>query len=109
VIRVPFPYTDRETRQYRPALVVSRGAIGDAGTLLWVLMITSAENRAWPGDVLLGDLHAKAGLPVPSIVRTTKIATIKARHAERIGRMPPVVLEQVAAMLKQHLGLVQPA
>jgi hypothetical protein len=25
VVRVPFPYTDRPTRQHRPALVVSAG------------------------------------------------------------------------------------
>lgn len=27
VVRVPFPYTDRETRQHRPALVVSRAGL----------------------------------------------------------------------------------
>jgi antitoxin PrlF len=44
VIKVPFPYTDRPVRQRRPAL------------------ITSAENRGWPGDVAVSDLAA-AGLP----------------------------------------------
>lgn len=29
VVRVPFPYTDRPIRQHRPALVISRGGIGD--------------------------------------------------------------------------------
>lgn len=51
VVRVPFPYTDSETRQHRPALVVFRGGLEEGGTLLWVLMITSAQNRRWPGDV----------------------------------------------------------
>ncbi|MGO4263873.1 type II toxin-antitoxin system PemK/MazF family toxin, partial [Lysobacter sp. TAB13] len=51
VIRVPFPYTDRNTRQHRPALVVSHGGVGEGEGLLWVVMITSAENRSWPGDV----------------------------------------------------------
>ena len=59
VIRVPFPYTDRSTRQHRPALVVSKGAIGDGESLLWVAMITSAENRAWPGDVPFGSFYAR--------------------------------------------------
>lgn len=36
VVRVPFPYTDRATRQHRPALVVSAGGIGDGEALLWV-------------------------------------------------------------------------
>lgn len=48
VVRVPFPYTDRNTRQHRPALVVSQGGVGEEQALLWVVMITSAENRPWP-------------------------------------------------------------
>lgn len=54
VIRVPFPYTDRETRQHRPALVVSRGGIGEYAQFLRVVMITSAENRRWPDDQDIG-------------------------------------------------------
>lgn len=45
VVRVPFPYTDKATRQHRPALVVSHGDLGEGQPLLWVAMITSAENR----------------------------------------------------------------
>jgi mRNA interferase MazF len=57
VVRVPFPYTDRDTRQYRPALVVSSGGLGEDASLLWVVMITSAANRPWPGDVPLADSY----------------------------------------------------
>ena len=49
VIKVPFSYTDRSTRHCRPALVVSAGSIEDAHGLLWVVMITSAENRGGRG------------------------------------------------------------
>ena len=103
VIKVPFPYTDRPTRQSRPALVVSTGAIEDAHGLLWVVMITSAENRRWPGDVTVNNL-ATAGLPVPSIIRTAKIATIEATDAARLGRVPTVLFRQVALRLKQVMG-----
>lgn len=82
VIKVPFPYTDRSTRQSRPALVVSSGSIEDLHGLLWVVMITSAENRGWPSDVAVNNLAA-TGLPVPSVVRTAKIATIEASDATR--------------------------
>jgi len=40
VIKVPFPCTDRPTRQSRPALVVSVGGIEDAHGLLWVVMLS---------------------------------------------------------------------
>ena len=86
VIKVPFPYTDRATRQRRPALVVSAPSLQQDHGLLWVLMITSAENRPWPGDLVLADL-GKAGLPAPSVVRTAKIATIDATDAEKLGRV----------------------
>jgi mRNA interferase MazF len=95
VVRVPFPYTDRDTRQHRPALVVSNGGIGERSALLWVVMITSAENRAWIDDVEIGD-HANAGLPAPSVIRPAKIATIEARRAEAIGKVPPTT--RVAVM-----------
>ena len=105
VVRVPFPYTDRGVRQHRPALVVSDGAIGDGGTLLWVLMITSAENQPWPGDVALAKRHMQAGLPAPSLVRTAKIATIEARHADPIGRLGKRIMAEVDAAVRRHVNL----
>ncbi len=62
VIKVPFPYTDRATRQSRPALVVSSGNLEDAHGLLWVTMITSAANRGWAGDVAIADLRAPSSI-----------------------------------------------
>lgn len=60
VVKVPFPYTDQSTRQSRPALVLSSGDIEAAHRLLWVIMITSAENLGWPGDVAVTNLRAGA-------------------------------------------------
>jgi mRNA interferase MazF len=94
VIRVPFPYTDRPARQ-RPALVVSNGGIA---------MITSAENRAWPGDVPFGDFNHEAGLPAPSVIRPCKIATIEVRHAKPLGHISPTLMRQVVKTLRKYLG-----
>lgn len=105
VVRVPFPYTDREARQHRPALVVSRGRVGETGSLLWVVMITSAGNRPWLGDVPLLKEHRECGLPVPSRIRTTKIATIEAGAAQRLGHLSPGLLDRVREALAEHLGL----
>jgi PemK-like, MazF-like toxin of type II toxin-antitoxin system len=84
VVKVPFPYTDRPVRQYRPALVLAAGELLAEHGLLWLAMITSAANRGWPGDVPVSDLQS-AGLPVPSIIRVAKIATIDARDADKLG------------------------
>ena len=85
VLRVPFPYTDQATRQFRPALVVSSGQIGEDDALVWVMMITSAENRSWDDDIPFGERFAAAGLPAPSVIHPVKLATVEARHAEKIG------------------------
>jgi len=80
VVAVPFPYTDRARLQRRPALVVSHPSYEERFGLLWVLMIIAAENAGWADDVAVPD-HAAAGLPIPSIIRPSKIATIEAARA----------------------------
>jgi mRNA interferase MazF len=107
VVKVPFPYTSRPTRQFRPALVISDGDVAGGGTdfgLIWVLMITIAQNRGWPGDVALGDL-AGTGLPAPSVVRTAKIATIEARDAARLGRVGDDVDAEILGRVLAQIGV----
>jgi len=104
VVKVPFPSTDRSTRQSRPALVVSQRALAEAHGLLWVVMITSAENRRREGDVHVADL-AKAGLPVPSLIRAAKIATIDQTDAAHLGHVSAAVLSNVTKRLARTLGI----
>jgi mRNA interferase MazF len=103
VVKVPFPYTDRATRQYRPALTVASPQTADMHELLWVLMITSAGNKGWPGDVTIRNIRA-AGLPAPSVIRTAKIATIEAADAIGLGSVSASELRQVMARVGQELG-----
>jgi mRNA interferase MazF len=94
VVKIPFPYTDR------PALVVAVDESEARPGLLWLVMITSAASRGWPGDVAISDT-AEAGLPVPSIVRPAKIATIEARDAEPLGKLPLADRIEVRAYLRR--------
>jgi mRNA interferase MazF len=103
IVKLPFPYTDRPVRQRRPALVVATGELAAAHGLLWVAMVTSAANRGWPGDVVVSDL-AGAGLPIPSIVRSAKIATIEVDDAERLGTLAPRDREAVRHYLRERLS-----
>jgi mRNA interferase MazF len=100
IVAVPFPYVERPIRQRRPALVVL-GALGAAQDLLWMLMITAAANRGWSDDVPIDD-HAAAGLPIPSIVRTAKIATIAAVDARPLGVLPAQATTRIAETLRQR-------
>jgi mRNA interferase MazF len=103
VIKVPFPYTDSPARKSRPALVISTGTLEKQHGLLWVAMITSAGNRAWPEDVEVSNLK-QAGLPYPSVVRSAKIATIEASDAAKIGSVNPARLKQVKERIVMELG-----
>ena len=105
IVRVPFPHADSATRQYRPAVVVSTAPLGAMAGLLWVVMVTSAENRRWPGDVSLEADHAAMGLPAPSLARTEKIATIEIAHAELRGTVPDAQMQEIRSRLRSHLGL----
>src|ERR1700737_1918502 len=108
VVRGPFPSPARPVGQPRPALVVAAGDLETVHGLLWLAMITSAEHRGWPGDVVISDLGG-AGLPAPSIVRPAKIATIDARDAGRLGTLSPTDREEVRIYLRQRLsGLRRP-
>ena len=100
---MPFPYTDRNTRQHRPAVVVSDGPVGDQGALLLVAMVTSARNRPWPGDCPI-EAYEQAGLPKPSVVRPCKVTTIEVRDAERLGGLPDDLTARVVNAVAALLG-----
>jgi mRNA interferase MazF len=103
VVKVPYPYTDRPVRQSRPALVIAQTGDATGLPMLWVLMITSAENRGWLADVPVSDA-ASAGLPAPSVVRCEKIATIDARDTTTLGFLPQADRSVIAAQLARVLA-----
>ena len=103
VVIVPFPYADRLAEKRRPALVISGPKLAPYG-LVWVTMITSAENERWPSDMAISDLK-RAGLPAASVVRTAKIACIEpARIERRAGRLDKATARAVAQRLRGFLG-----
>ncbi len=103
VVVVPFPYADRLAEKRRPALVISNRKLAVHG-LVWVAMITSAENEPWSSDVMIADLK-RAGLPAPSVVRVAKIACIEPVRVERrAGRLDKATARTVAQKLRGFLG-----
>lgn len=103
VVVVPFPYADRLAEKRRPALVISNRRLLRHG-LVWVAMITSADNEAWSSDVAITDLK-HAGLPAPSVVRVAKIACIDpGRIHRRSGRLDKTTARLVAQKLRGFLG-----
>ena len=101
VVKIPFPYTALPVQEYRPVLVIAAGRLEASHALLWVAMITSASNAAWPMDVPITDLRS-AGLPAPSVVRCAKIATIETSRAKKIGKL---LRPAERAAVARHLAL----
>jgi mRNA interferase MazF len=103
VVIVPFPYADRLAEKRRPALVISNRKLAAHG-LVWVAMITSADNEPWASDIAIADLN-RAGLPAPSVVRPAKIACIEpSRIDRRIGRLDKAGARKVGQRLRGFLG-----
>lgn len=99
IVVVPFPYADRLAEKRRPALVISNRKLAVHG-LIWLAMITSAENERWSSDVAITDLK-RAGLPAPSVVRPAKIACIEpGRINRRAGRLDKAGAKAVGQKLR---------
>lgn len=104
VVRVPFPFTDRDTSKNRPAVVLSdpRAFNTPAGHSV-MAMITSEANAPWPLDCALTDLSA-AGLPAASKVRF-KLFTLDHRLVRgELGKLAGNDVSAVRASLASLLG-----
>jgi len=103
-VLVPFPYTERAHAKVRPAVVISATSLATATGMHYVAMITNAAHRPWAGDVPVSDLRA-AGLPVESVVRPAKIATIDEQALIRVvGALPKADRARVSASIQKFLA-----
>lgn len=102
---MPYPYVESDMREVRPALVIYATEVRPGLPVLWALMITSAANQGWTGDVSLIDRHLECGLPVPSVIRTAKIATLDARSATRVGVLPEDIWQDLSHMLSARFNV----
>lgn len=105
VVLVPFPYGEQTAvSKVRPAVVVSSARLPQRTRMYYVAMVTNAEHRPWDGDVAVSDLE-QAGLPIPSIVRSAKLATIDQSAILRaLGTLPNPDRVRVAAAIQDFLA-----
>lgn len=66
----------------RPALVVSNPEFEKQTGMVWIAMITSLDHERRFGDIPIADQKA-AGLPVASVVRASKLATLAVGKIKR--------------------------
>ncbi len=105
VVRVPFPFTDRNASKNRPALVLSDAiAFNTPAGHSVMAMITSDGTAPWPLDCPIDDLAA-AGLPAPSKVRFTLFTLDHRLVRGQLGQLSPSDAAVVRAGLRQLLGV----
>ena len=102
VVWVPFPYVEASTLKARPAIVLNPQPLAFEYPLFWGAMVTSGNTAEWPGDVVVTDLQL-AGLPIPSLVRSAKLATLEYAVARRIGRLTSADFSSVMHFLRTSL------
>ena len=101
VLVTAFPFADSGLVKKRPVVCIASFHPSPAIELYWVLMVTSTKMKKWRGDIAIDDLST-AGLPIPSIVRTSKIACIDESMIEkRIGTLDRTAKDTVCATLKK--------
>lgn len=96
------PQAGHEQAGRRPAMVLSPETYNARSSLAIVCPITR-QQKGYPFETPLPE-----GLPISGVVLSDQARSLdwKARHAERICRLPGDVVEDVAAKL---LALVSPA
>ena len=68
IVKVPFPFSDKEKIKKRPAIIISSPQYLIATNHYILLMITSAKQSSWKNDIEISNLQ-KSGLPSPSKIR----------------------------------------
>ncbi len=104
VVVVPFPFTDREVRLRRPAVVLSSRAFADQTGQHLLAMVTRAERSIWPGDLPVSD-QGSAGLGRPSVIRLKLFTLVVPLILDRLGALSKADSRALRDRLCDHLGL----
>lgn len=103
------PVRGAEANKRRPAIVVSNDAANATASRLGrgvvtVVPVTSNVDRVYPFQALLP--AASTGLPRDSKAQAEQVRSVSVeRIGERMGVIPPSLMEQVEDALRLHLSL----
>ena len=86
VILVQFPFTDFQSTQKRPALVISPDGYNKDGDLIIAFITSQIQKPPRPGDFTLADWKS-AKLPKPSLIRMNLATIAQSIVAKKLGRL----------------------
>jgi len=102
VVKVPFPFTDKQATKTRPALVISAKNFNVSVGQSVMAMITSAKSSTWLLDTDITDLTA-AGLPVPCLIRMKLFTIDNQLVIKKLGRLS----QQDSVEFEKNFGMLQ--
>lgn len=104
VVAINYPFVEGDAAKHRPGVIVSTDRLHKSHGLFVAAMVTTARAGVRPDDIEVNDL-AKAGLPVPCVIRPARIVTLNAGMiARRAGTLSMKDRNAVVAMLETFLG-----
>jgi mRNA interferase MazF len=103
VIKVPFPFTDKNSSRQRPAVVISTKDYQINNNHCILAMITSARHSSWIDDIEITDLDL-AGLDSPSIIRFKLVSLEENLVLAKLGKLANRDIEKLSKTLKKYLG-----
>lgn len=103
VVAVNYPFIEGDEAKHRPGVVVSTDQLHETHGFRIVAMVTTARAGIRKDDIPISDT-ARAGLPVPCVIRCARLTTLnEAMIARRTGALTAKDRNAVAAMLKAYL------
>ena len=99
IVKLPFPFTDKNTEKKRPALIISKPSYQENHHHCIFAMITSAKQSQWVDDVIISDLKL-AGLPTDSKIRFKIFSLHTSLIIGDLGKLQKTDI----MLVKQHLN-----
>ena len=107
VVLIPFPFTDLSNSKRRPAIILSSTQFNKTHKDVIIAAITShlPHSRAHEEYKLNMREQTLAGLPIPSVVKVSKIVTLDQSLVQKcLGHVPPSTLTRIGRMFFSIFG-----
>lgn len=102
VIKVPFPFTDKDYTKRRPALVISSEKYQTNFKHCILCMITTAKHSKWIDDVIIQNLSI-TGLSTPSKIRLKIFSLDEKLILGKLGKIDNQDISILSAKMKEYL------
>lgn len=99
VVEVPFPFVDKVKAKTRKAIVLSSGDFQTHNSACILMMITSATNTKWFGDIEIKDIEP-AGLKKKCVARLKVFTLQDSLIRAKVGHLSTDDLQRVGKSLK---------